>query len=76
MKIALITENSQAAKNGLIYDALNTAAEPFGRRSVRVYGAAGPAPARSSRSISAAPLRERNRSSLPHAAPAEDHYTI
>ena len=30
MKIALITENSQAAKNGLIYDALNTAAEPFG----------------------------------------------
>ena len=32
MKIALITENSQAAKNGLIYDALNAAAEPFGRR--------------------------------------------
>ena len=30
MKIALITENSQAAKNGIIHDALTTVAEPFG----------------------------------------------
>lgn len=30
MKIALITENSQAAKNGIIYDALTTVAEPLG----------------------------------------------
>lgn len=30
MKIALINENSQAAKNGLIYDALKKAAEPLG----------------------------------------------
>ena len=30
MKIALINENSQAAKNGIIYDALTTVAEPMG----------------------------------------------
>ena len=30
MKIALITENSQAAKNGVIHDALTTVAEPLG----------------------------------------------
>ena len=30
MKIALITENSQAAKNGIIHDALTTVAEPLG----------------------------------------------
>lgn len=30
MKIALITENSQAAKNGIIHDALTSVAEPFG----------------------------------------------
>ena len=30
MKIALINENSQAAKNGIIHDALTTVAEPFG----------------------------------------------
>ncbi|ROT94056.1 hypothetical protein EB810_13310 [Altererythrobacter sp. FM1] len=32
MKIALITENSQAAKNGIIHDALTTVAEPFGHQ--------------------------------------------
>ncbi|WP_379552551.1 RpiB/LacA/LacB family sugar-phosphate isomerase [Qipengyuania sp. DGS5-3] len=30
MKIALINENSQAAKNGIIHDALTTVAEPLG----------------------------------------------
>ncbi|TRD11926.1 hypothetical protein FGU71_08710 [Erythrobacter insulae] len=30
MKIALITENSQAAKNGIIHDALTAEAAPFG----------------------------------------------
>lgn len=30
MKIALITENSQAAKNGIIHDALTAVAEPLG----------------------------------------------
>ena len=30
MKIALITENSQAAKNSIIHDALTTVAEPLG----------------------------------------------
>lgn len=30
MKIALITENSQAAKNGIIYEALTAVAEPLG----------------------------------------------
>lgn len=30
MKIALITENSQAAKNGIIHEALTTVAEPMG----------------------------------------------
>ncbi|MXP10296.1 RpiB/LacA/LacB family sugar-phosphate isomerase [Pseudoblastomonas halimionae] len=30
MKIALITENSQAAKNGVIHDALTTVVEPLG----------------------------------------------
>lgn len=30
MKIALITENSQAAKNGIIHEALTSVAEPFG----------------------------------------------
>lgn len=30
MKIALINENSQAAKNSIIYDALTTVAEPMG----------------------------------------------
>jgi ribose 5-phosphate isomerase RpiB len=37
MKIALITENSQAAKNGIIHDALTTVAEPFGHQ-VTNYG--------------------------------------
>ncbi|HEY8603818.1 RpiB/LacA/LacB family sugar-phosphate isomerase [Tsuneonella suprasediminis] len=32
MKIALITENSQAAKNGIINDALTAVAEPFGHQ--------------------------------------------
>jgi ribose 5-phosphate isomerase RpiB len=32
MKIALITENSQAAKNGIIYDALTAVAEPLGHQ--------------------------------------------
>ncbi|GGO99432.1 RpiB/LacA/LacB family sugar-phosphate isomerase [Stakelama pacifica] len=32
MKIALITENSQAAKNGIIYDALISVAEPLGHQ--------------------------------------------
>ncbi len=32
MKIALITENSQAAKNGVIHDALTTVAEPLGHK--------------------------------------------
>lgn len=37
MKIALITENSQAAKNGIIHDALTAVAEPFGH-TVHNYG--------------------------------------
>ncbi len=37
MKIALITENSQAAKNGIIHEALTTVAEPFGHE-VHNYG--------------------------------------
>jgi ribose 5-phosphate isomerase RpiB len=32
MKIALITENSQAAKNAVIHDALTTVAEPLGHQ--------------------------------------------
>lgn len=32
MKIALITENSQAAKNGIIHDALKSVAEPLGHQ--------------------------------------------
>lgn len=32
MKIALIIENSQAAKNGIIHDALTTVAEPLGHQ--------------------------------------------
>ncbi len=32
MKIALITENSQAAKNGIIHDALTAVAEPLGHK--------------------------------------------
>lgn len=32
MKIALITENSQAAKNGIIHDALISVAEPLGHQ--------------------------------------------
>lgn len=32
MKIALIIENSQAAKNGIIYDALTAVAEPHGHQ--------------------------------------------
>jgi ribose 5-phosphate isomerase RpiB len=32
MKIALITENSQAAKNGVIHEALTTVAEPLGHQ--------------------------------------------
>lgn len=32
MKIALITENSQAAKNAIIHDALTTVAEPLGHQ--------------------------------------------
>jgi ribose 5-phosphate isomerase RpiB len=32
MKIALITENSQAAKNGIIHDALTSVAEPLGHQ--------------------------------------------
>lgn len=32
MKIALITENSQAAKNGVIHDALTAVAEPLGHQ--------------------------------------------
>lgn len=32
MKIALITENSQAAKNGTIYEALTAVAEPLGHQ--------------------------------------------
>lgn len=32
MKIALITENSQAAKNGIIHDALTAVAEPLGHQ--------------------------------------------
>jgi ribose 5-phosphate isomerase RpiB len=32
MKIALITENSQAAKNGIIHDALTAVAEPMGHQ--------------------------------------------
>ena len=30
MKVALIIENSQAAKNGIIHDALKAVAEPLG----------------------------------------------
>lgn len=40
MKIALINENSQAAKNGIIFDALKTVAEPLGH-SVYNYGMYG-----------------------------------
>lgn len=40
MKIALINENSQAAKNGIIFDALKTVAEPLGH-SVFNYGMYG-----------------------------------
>jgi ribose 5-phosphate isomerase RpiB len=32
MKIALITENSQAAKNSIIHDALKAVAEPLGNQ--------------------------------------------
>ncbi len=32
MKIALIIENSQAAKNGIVYDALSSVAEPLGHQ--------------------------------------------
>ncbi len=41
MKIALITENSQAAKNGVIHDALTAVAEPLGHQ-VFNYGMYGP----------------------------------
>jgi ribose 5-phosphate isomerase RpiB len=41
MKIALITENSQAAKNGIIHDALTAVAEPLGH-SVHHYGMYAP----------------------------------
>ncbi|WP_187336670.1 RpiB/LacA/LacB family sugar-phosphate isomerase [Novosphingopyxis iocasae] len=37
MKIALITENSQAAKNGIIHEALTSVAEPLGHE-VHNYG--------------------------------------
>ena len=37
MKIALINENSQAAKNGIIHDALTTVVEPLGHE-VHNYG--------------------------------------
>ncbi|MEO9463772.1 MAG: RpiB/LacA/LacB family sugar-phosphate isomerase [Marinomonas sp.] len=37
MKIALITENSQAAKNGIIHDALTAVAQPLGHE-VHNYG--------------------------------------
>ena len=37
MKIALINENSQAAKNGIILDALKKAVEPMGHEVVN-YG--------------------------------------
>lgn len=37
MKIALISENSQAAKNGIIYDALTSVVEPLGHE-VHNYG--------------------------------------
>ena len=37
MKVALIIENSQAAKNGIIHDALKAAAEPLGHQ-VSNYG--------------------------------------
>ena len=37
MKIALISENSQAAKNGIIHDALTSVAEPLGHE-VHNYG--------------------------------------
>ena len=40
MKIALINENSQAAKNGIIFDALKTVAEPLGH-TVFNYGMYG-----------------------------------
>jgi len=41
MKIALINENSQAAKNGIIFDALKTVAEPLGHQvfNYGMYGA-------------------------------------
>ncbi len=41
MRIALINENSQASKNGLIYDVLGKTAEPLGHR-VFNYGMHGP----------------------------------
>ena len=34
MKIALINENSQAAKNGIILDALKKAVEPMGHEEI------------------------------------------
>ncbi|MCH5289083.1 MAG: RpiB/LacA/LacB family sugar-phosphate isomerase [Treponema sp.] len=45
MKIALINENSQAAKNGLIYDTLKSVVEPMGHSVVNygMYGADDPA---------------------------------
>ncbi|MEM9837630.1 MAG: RpiB/LacA/LacB family sugar-phosphate isomerase [Pseudomonadota bacterium] len=41
MKIALIIENSQAAKSGLVHDALKAVAEPLGNE-VHHYGMYGP----------------------------------
>ena len=45
MKIALINENSQAAKNALIYDTLKAVVEPMGHTVVNygMYGADDPA---------------------------------
>ena len=45
MKIALITENSQAAKNGVIHEALTEVAEPLGHQvfNYGMYGAEDPA---------------------------------
>ena len=41
MKIALIIENSQAAKNGIVHDALVSVAEPLGHQ-VHHYGMYSP----------------------------------
>ena len=41
MKIALIIENSQAAKSEIVHDALKTVAEPLGH-DVHHYGMYGP----------------------------------